>query len=261
MPEPPQSAAYLRCPRCDAAVSDGATRCEYCDTELLVKACPRCFGRVFSGCKHCRHCGAPVEAPAAADPNGDATPRMCPRCADRNVALEGRLVDEYLLDECNDCGGVYVDAATLERILVDRRQASVTAAAGLGVGASAGGALQMNRAGRPRGPMYVRCPDCERLMNRKNFGETSGVIIDVCSPHGTWFDADELPRVIAFVQSGGLEKAERRILDREREQVRAARSSVINAHFDAELPLGGGADNNAIGLLHILRRMPHWFGW
>jgi hypothetical protein len=41
-------------------------------------------------------------------------------------------------------------------------------------------------------------------MVRKNFGHTSGVIVDWCGAHGTWFDADELERVAAFVAAGGL---------------------------------------------------------
>lgn len=43
-------------------------------------------------------------------------------------------------------------------------------------------------------------------MHRKNFGGRSGVIVDVCTSHGTWFDAEELPRVLAFVEAGGLER-------------------------------------------------------
>ena len=31
----------------------------------------------------------------------------------------------------------------------------------------------------------------------------SGVVVDVCSAHGTWFDEGELPRVLAFVESYG----------------------------------------------------------
>jgi Zn-finger nucleic acid-binding protein len=47
-------------------------------------------------------------------------------------------------------------------------------------------------------------------MNRKNFGGMSGVVVDVCKKHGTWFDEGELPRVLEFVASGGLERAKRR---------------------------------------------------
>jgi hypothetical protein len=49
-------------------------------------------------------------------------------------------------------------------------------------------------------------------MNRLNFAHTSGVIVDVCTRHGTWFDADELRRVLEFITAGGLEAARAREL-------------------------------------------------
>ena len=44
-------------------------------------------------------------------------------------------------------------------------------------------------------------------MNRMNFAHCSGVIVDVCKPHGTFFDRDELRRIVEFIRSGGLDKA------------------------------------------------------
>jgi hypothetical protein len=41
-------------------------------------------------------------------------------------------------------------------------------------------------------------------MNRKNFGAHSGIIVDVCREHGTWFDGDELAAALEFVRAGGL---------------------------------------------------------
>jgi Zn-finger nucleic acid-binding protein len=42
-------------------------------------------------------------------------------------------------------------------------------------------------------------------MARMNFGRRSGVVVDVCGPHGTWFDGGELDAVLQFVRDGGLE--------------------------------------------------------
>jgi hypothetical protein len=45
-------------------------------------------------------------------------------------------------------------------------------------------------------------------MNRVNFGHCSSVVVNVCpEKHGTWFEKDELRRVVDFIHSGGLEKA------------------------------------------------------
>jgi Zn-finger nucleic acid-binding protein len=165
-------------------------------------------------------CGAAVEVPATAS----ATPRSCPRCrAGGEAALVGRLVDGFLLDECPACAGVFVDQATLERLIDARRQASAADAAA--------GAPRRHTAPIPAQPprasaAYIPCPDCGQLMNRQNFARASGVLVDVCGYHGTWFDADELPRIVAFVQDGGLDRAARRSIEIEREELRAERARL-----------------------------------
>ena len=74
---------------------------------------------------------------------------------------------------------------------------------------------------------YVPCPQCHTSMNRVNFGKVSGVIVDVCKMHGTWFDAGELTRVVAFAAHGGLEKTrEREKLERENTKVKERPSEV-----------------------------------
>ena len=52
-------------------------------------------------------------------------------------------------------------------------------------------------------------------MNRVNFARCSGVIVDICKQHGTWFDRDELSRIVEFIHGGGLNasRAERKDRD------------------------------------------------
>jgi Zn-finger nucleic acid-binding protein len=71
-------------------------------------------------------------------------------------------------------------------------------------------------------------------MNRKNFGESSGIVVDVCTRHGVWFDAGELPRVLAFVQAGGLERAR---LRKESEEKRLERERRIAVALSRPLPV------------------------
>src|SRR5438477_581748 len=65
--------------------------------------------------------------------------------------------------------------------------------------------------------MYLPCPMCHVVMNRKLFATGTGVIIDVCRTHGTFFDAGELPLIIDFVMNGGLERAQIKDIERMRE--------------------------------------------
>ena len=63
-------------------------------------------------------------------------------------------------------------------------------------------------------------------MNRVNFGRRSGVVVDSCAKHGTWFDADELRRVVEFVRDGGLDRA-RAV---EKEQLEEERRRLVRTH-------------------------------
>ena len=91
------------------------------------------------------------------------------------------------------------------------------------------------RAQAPRGRVrYVPCPVCTRVMNRVNFAHRSAIIIDVCKQHGSWFDAGELPRVLAFVEEGGLGRSMQRELMEHESQQRAARHAGAHASAGME---------------------------
>jgi Zn-finger nucleic acid-binding protein len=66
-------------------------------------------------------------------------------------------------------------------------------------------------------------------MNRVNFGRVSGVIVDVCKMHGTWFDAGELTAVFAFAANGGLERTrDRERLEKGEEKKRKQEDTVAH---------------------------------
>jgi Zn-finger nucleic acid-binding protein len=199
-----REAASLSCPRCGANVSSQCKQCEFCDAALLLKACPRCFARIFHGAKHCNDCGAEVEVPAIAGPDGNARVLPCPRC-DGQV-LEARLLGNILMDECQSCHGIWLDRGAVERVIAASERPSVADALGIGRPASRtpGESADFAR-------MYLRCPECDTVMNRVNFARRSGIIIDSCRGHGTWFDHRELPRVVEFVSQGGLSQRETRV--------------------------------------------------
>jgi Zn-finger nucleic acid-binding protein len=68
-------------------------------------------------------------------------------------------------------------------------------------------------------------------MNRVNFAHCSGVIVDVCKGHGTWFDQDELTEIVAFIRAGGLEASrarEKLQIEEERRRLRQEQLAVAN---------------------------------
>jgi Zn-finger nucleic acid-binding protein len=134
--------------------------------------------------EHCSACGEalgllPTELPSALS---------CPACEAALRAFDG---NPGTLFDCGQCGGQFVEHE-LVRNLVERRRRFVE--------------------GSPPKPLeplqrqvrYLPCPACHELMNRRNFGGSSGIIVDYCALHGVWFHAGELPRLLGYVARGGL---------------------------------------------------------
>jgi Zn-finger nucleic acid-binding protein len=127
--------------------------------------------------------------------------------------------------ECEQCDGLWVEAGAFEQICADREQQSAV----LGTAAAAHAvspAVTTNRI------TYAPCPQCGQLMNRLNFARCSGVIVDLCKGHGTWFDRDELREIVEFVRGGGLETSrqkEKIELEAARAQLRQEQLAAANA--------------------------------
>ncbi|MDX2056117.1 MAG: zf-TFIIB domain-containing protein [Polyangiaceae bacterium] len=232
IPKVSESAAMLKCPACGAPASPDSVSCTYCHTALAVVACPSCFGRVFVGSNNCQHCGAQMQLGAQAHPE-EASQRECPRCAAgppgaahslNGVSLSAHLVGETLLEGCSACGGVWLEATAFENLIKSRdEQGAVLSSKRPYLELKA---FERNGNGLDA-PRYVPCPECRQLMNRKNFGEISGVIVDVCKPHGIWFDRDELGRIIQFVMKGGLDESRRRELERMAHKLSEKRAGLL----------------------------------
>lgn len=189
-------AETLNCPMCGAPVSSDAARCEHCGARLATVACPSCFGLIFQGAKFCSHCGAPVQRTEIET----ATQEKCPRC---QTPMNAVMIGKTELRECPKCEGIWADTASLDKICADREEQ----AAVLGVAGTLHSPDSVELEEKIR---YLPCPVCNKLMNRVNFARCSHVIVDVCSQHGTWFDRDELRRIVEFIRAGGLDEARAR---------------------------------------------------
>lgn len=182
----------MNCPNCGAGTGAEAMSCTYCGSRLATVACPACLGSMFVGSQFCPHCGARAEV--VEDFGGQTLP--CPGCAGE---MRGVRVGATAMHQCQQCGSAWLARDIFEALCADRQeQGSLAAALG---DTPAAQAAQTERPAR-----YVKCPACGKIMNRVNFGRTSGVVVDVCKPHGVWFERDELRRVLAFTAQGGLER-------------------------------------------------------
>jgi Zn-finger nucleic acid-binding protein len=135
------------------------------------------------------------------------------------------------LDRCERCEGMWVDRETLEKIYKDREQNAaikhVTAPRLKAVNQDTPEPAASRTKKKLSTEGYIRCPMCNTIMNRQNFGRYSGVVIDICREHGTWFDADELNRIMTFIADGGLQKAalkEKQALENEVRRLKSQQS-------------------------------------
>jgi Zn-finger nucleic acid-binding protein len=237
------NAETLNCPTCGAAASSDAARCLFCDARLATVACPQCFAMMFIGSRHCSRCGARAARSGAVETSS----RRCPRCL---IELESVAVGGANLRECARCSGLWVDVESFEQIIAEREQQS----------ALLGSASILPKGeGSANGPSkirYVPCPECGQLMNRVNFARCSGVVVDVCKGHGTWFDRDELRRIVEFIRGGGLEASrarEKRELEEERQRLHHEQLTA-NIHQSAYTSLSDG-ENNHGSVVHAAREL------
>lgn len=161
----------LKCPHCGAplppeSVTD-AVLCAFCGVASTPLAEPDPAA------------GAPAGGPSrAARETVEAAEAQCPRC--ELPLFEGRAGEIAMLG-CGRCGGIWLDNAAAQRALATMDEAVVA----LADQASRQAAFTVD-VGRT-----ISCPTCRRPMGRTR-APKSGIYIDVCGAHGTWFDRYEL---------------------------------------------------------------------
>ena len=174
--------------------------------------CPHCGKTMNVRSAVCPHCGGERLSKAR-----KSVPPRCPRC---RVALEHYAYRRRNLDMCPQCGGVWLDRREFRDLT---RESDVYES-------------QPAPKGYIRGPImdkveYVPCVRCGAIMNRKNFAKISGVIIDECRTHGVWLDGGELELIRRFIADGGLERAQDRQIEKNRQALRQLASQVDSVHF------------------------------
>jgi Zn-finger nucleic acid-binding protein len=214
VPQPrAHDAAVVRCSACGGPREGEEPSCRFCGSAFtlhdqdLDTICPGCMARVSGRARFCHFCATPLlGAQAAAGQSG----YRCPACEGSRPLASRRLGRvNVALFECGGCGGWWIEKEIFEA-LADRAR-SGKLPEGFGEAAAAE-TSSVNPSLR-----YRPCATCGALMNRRNYGRRSGVIVDVCARHGIWFDLHELDRLLRWIHEGGEARAER--LQREAERI------------------------------------------
>jgi Zn-finger nucleic acid-binding protein len=167
--------------------------------------CLHCGGGLPPAAAHapvaCPFCGATsvpppkvvervVERVIVAVPAGEPGPARlhCPRCAG---GLTEKQVRQSVLAGCQACGGLWIDAATVERLKKARDEELERAARRMH-------GVLMVRGPAPNRMAAISCPVCAAPLRRVEIPDTMHSV-DVCEAHGTWFDRDNGDELRMFV--------------------------------------------------------------
>jgi len=166
------------------------------------------------------------------------------------------MVAGVAVAECHACAGLWLTNSAFSRLA---RQACSQAGAVDHLLVSPSVAVAAC-AETHEGPWrYRKCPECGILMNRRNYGPGSGVVVDMCRSHGVWFDAEELPAILDWIRRGGPAQTEQ---ERTAERLRTDRYRQALA----AKPIGGAAHehpsspgNPILDFAHMLIELSRWF--
>lgn len=178
-------------------------KCSHCSRDVNPKVayCPFCGGRILT-------------APITNEP-------VCPRCS---IDLEIHTKDDMDIDICPACGGLWLDRGEF-RVLT--AQSTVYRDVKL--------IKEYSRPPIKDNFKYLECVRCGKLMVRENFKRISGVIIDRCGRHGVWLDPGELEKIRHFIVDGGLDRAQNRDIQRNRQDLRDLAITVKETAFSHRL--------------------------
>ncbi len=104
----------------------------------------------------------------------------CPGCSEIMITIE---FDEFEVDHCLACRGVWLDSGELALLLSDEGAAETK--------------LDLLKDALTQSASQRRCPICDRKMELVGFADAAGPVLDRCQRgHGLWFDRGELHSVI-----------------------------------------------------------------
>ena len=240
-------ASVVRCSSCGAPRESESAACTFCTADFtlherdLHTVCPKCLARISDRAKYCHHCGVHILPEVSLD---EVTRLICPHCACDTHLMNRRIGGQKIsISECGRCAGIWLSHHTFFELtekasneLSKQEFARLTGEL----------AASISTPGEYENWRYRSCPVCTKMMQRRNYGHKSGVIMDACRDHGIWLDCDELPHILSWIRSGGLGRAKQKIADAQRVEENTRRIS--------KLPSGYGNSGS-------LRREPIRDGW
>jgi Zn-finger nucleic acid-binding protein len=192
-----------RCKSCSAPLPANTNRCSFCNIRNDVDL-------------HGRH---------TYSMHSEQSDRMCPHCAKNMQTIKLDLKDSIHIERCNSCFGLFFDPGEIETLL----ESSVSNVFNINLEHMDN--INQDRFQSKKKVKYIKCPVCQKFMNRVNFGSRSGVIIDQCIPHGIWLDSGEITHLMEWKKAGGVLLNAK---EKEREKANKKKKKPANqAHYSS----------------------------
>jgi Zn-finger nucleic acid-binding protein len=184
-----------------------------------MAVCKSCSAPLAANTNLCQYCGVrnDVDLQARQDytVTSQLSDRLCPNCHTFLQTIDLKINGHFYIERCDTCFGLFFDPGEVEELL----ESSVA-------GVFSANLALIDTINQERYPLahkvkYVKCPVCQVLMNRVNFGYRSGVVADQCKAHGIWLDSGEIIHLMEWKKAGG------QLLDRQKQEQTAGVKSEI----------------------------------
>ncbi len=159
----------------------------------------------------------------------------------------------FFIEQCQTCMGLFFDPGELETLL-DKSVKNV-----FNIQYKKIRTINKELHTIQKRPMYVKCPVCQDMMHRVNFGTRSGVIIDRCKQDGIWLDAGELKHLFEWSKAGGriLDKNRKEYEERRKEHKKISKSihQQHMKHSQSSSYENSDSQDNELDLLNLVSKL------
>lgn len=166
-----------------------------------MATCRSCSAPLPSNINRCRYCNirndVDLHNKHAYTIKTHESDRICPHCDETLQTITLDLKKPFYIERCKSCFGMFFDPGEINTLL----ESSVSNIFDINLTLIKN--INKDRYKKDKKVKYIKCPVCQVLMNRINFGHKSGVVIDQCKKHGIWTDNGEITHLMEWKKAGG----------------------------------------------------------
>ncbi|PPD28831.1 MAG: hypothetical protein CTY19_18185 [Methylomonas sp.] len=182
--------------------------------------CHTCSAPLPANTQHCSYCGVRNDVDIRGKHHyrvvSRDTPCICPECDVSLETIELDIQPPLQIERCSRCFGLFFQPGEVESLL----ESAVSPV--FEINLELIGNINNDRYRTDRPVKYLKCPECQNIMNRVAYGHRSGVVIDQCKIHGVWLDGGEITHLLEWKKAGGQILADKKLQEREQKRRRPA---------------------------------------